>query len=53
MDRLLTRKEAAELFRVDVRTVSEWVRKGMIESVRIGRKILIPSSAVQVKEAVK
>lgn len=51
MEKLLTRKEAAELFRVDVRTVSDWVRKGMIASVRIGRKILIPASTI--KEAVK
>lgn len=51
MEKLLTRKEAAELFRVDVRTVSDWVQKGKIVSVRIGRKILIPESVV--KEAVK
>lgn len=51
MEKLLTRKEAAELFRVDVRTVSDWVQKKKIASVRIGRKILIPESVI--KEAVK
>lgn len=38
----LTRKEVAELLRVDPRTVSEGIRSGTIPSIRLGRRVLIP-----------
>jgi len=33
-DRLLTSREVAELFRVDPKTVLDWVAKGHISSIR-------------------
>lgn len=53
MDKLLTRKEAASVFGVDEHTVTEWVKKGLIDCVRVGKRFWIPESAAKPKEAVK
>lgn len=51
MEKYLTRKEVAHRLRVTPETVSEWVKAGKLTAKRIGKKLLIPESAVQ--EAVK
>jgi len=51
MNKFLTRKEVAFRLRVTPETVSDWVKAGKLEAKRIGKKLLIPESAV--KEAVK
>lgn len=53
MDKLLTRKEAAHVFGVEEHTVTEWVKKGLIDHVRVGKRFWIPESAAKPKEAVK
>ena len=44
--RLLTAKEAAAYLRVHLRTIYEWVAKGMIPSVKLGRKRLFDRKAL-------
>jgi len=51
MDQYLTRKEVAERLRVKPETVSDWVKAGKLTAKRIGKKLLIPESAI--KEAVR
>jgi excisionase family DNA binding protein len=44
--RYLTPREAADVLRVHPYTVYEMVRQGKLRSVRVGRRILIPESAI-------
>lgn len=37
----MTREEAAKLLRVDVRTISRYIKAKKIEAIRYGRKLLI------------
>jgi excisionase family DNA binding protein len=37
----MTREEAAKLLRVDVRTISRYVKAKKIEAIKYGRKMLI------------
>jgi excisionase family DNA binding protein len=37
-----TRKEVAELFSCDPRTITEGIRAGSIPAIRIGRRVVIP-----------
>jgi excisionase family DNA binding protein len=37
--RLLTKQEVADHYRVSVRTISEWAKKGLIARVKIGHVV--------------
>jgi excisionase family DNA binding protein len=39
MGRLLTKQEVADHYRVSVRTISEWAKKGLIARVKIGHVV--------------
>jgi excisionase family DNA binding protein len=45
--RYLTPREAADVLRIHPYTVYEMVKQGKLRSVRVGRRILIPESAVK------
>jgi excisionase family DNA binding protein len=45
-DTLLTRKEAAEHLRLCTRSIDQYIAKGELRAVRLGRKVLIPREAV-------
>jgi excisionase family DNA binding protein len=44
---LMTVKEVARLFRRSERTIREWVRKGRLKPVRIGRSVYFLRSEVE------
>jgi len=44
--RYLTPREAADVLRVHPYTLYEMIKQGKLRSVRVGRRILIPESAV-------
>lgn len=39
IERLYTPEEAAEVLRVKVRTIMEWLRQGRLKGVKVGRKL--------------
>jgi excisionase family DNA binding protein len=41
-----TREQVAEMFRVSVRTVDEWISSGKLGSWRLRRVVRIPSTAI-------
>jgi len=47
MEPLYTLEEAAEVLKVSVRTLGEWLRKGKIRGVKLGRAWRIPESALE------
>jgi excisionase family DNA binding protein len=44
---LLTKREVAELFRVSLRTVSNWMRCGIVPFIRIGSVVRFDRDAVR------
>lgn len=44
---MLTKKEAANLLRVTVRTLTNWIRDGRIAVAKPCRRVLVPSSEVE------
>jgi excisionase family DNA binding protein len=44
---LLTRREAAQMLAVSVDTVARLIDRGELQSVRIGRSVLVPLTEVQ------
>ena len=44
---LLTKREVAELFRVSLRTVSNWMRRGIVPFIRIGSVVRFDPDAVR------
>jgi excisionase family DNA binding protein len=53
MTEFLTAREYADVMKVTPRTVLKWIRAGDIPSVRVGRSIRIPASAVPVPQQVR
>jgi excisionase family DNA binding protein len=52
MDEVFTCEEFGNIFGVNPKVPQRWVRRGAIEGVRVGRRVLIPRSQVEVaKEA--
>ena len=47
MEPLYTLEEAAEVLKVSVRTLGEWLRKVKIRGVKLGRAWRIPESALE------
>jgi excisionase family DNA binding protein len=43
----ITASEAAKRYGVSTETIRRWARRGWIQSVRIGRKILIDPAALE------
>lgn len=41
-----TAQEVADIFRVKVETIREWIRTGKIHGTRIGKSYLIPQKEV-------
>jgi len=48
-ERYLTRKEVAELLKIDLSTVHLWTKRGILKPVRLGNRVYYLSS--QIKEA--
>lgn len=46
MEPLYTLEEAAQVLKVSERSLAEWLRKGKIRGVKIGRAWRIPESAL-------
>lgn len=44
---LLTRREAAELARVSLRTFDSWLRAKIIPHIRVGGRVLIRKAALE------
>jgi len=40
MDDFLTKDEAAEFLRVNVRTLGEWVQRGEVPAAKVGRRLV-------------
>lgn len=51
MEPLYTLEESSEVLKVSVRTLGEWLRRGKIRGVKLGRAWRIPESALE--EAVR
>ena len=46
MERLYTCEEVAEMYRVKIYTVWDWIRKGRLSAVKIGRVYRIKKEAL-------
>lgn len=46
MQKLLTAKEAADIFRLNTFTIYEWARSGRIPAVRVGRAVRFSPAAL-------
>lgn len=46
MEKFYTCEEVADMYRVKVTTVWDWVRSGKIKAVRIGKQYRIPKEAI-------
>lgn len=44
---VVTRTQAAEIFGIDERTITRGVEEGSIPSIRVGRRMLIPTLALR------
>lgn len=44
---LLTRKEAARLFRISLPTLADWTQQGIIHAIRMGRRVFYLVSDIQ------
>lgn len=43
----LTKREAAQVGRVSIRTVDRWIASGRLSAVKIGERVLIPKQAMR------
>lgn len=44
----LTRREAADILRVSIRTIANYTKTGVLPSVKLVRKVLIPADAIRI-----
>lgn len=50
IEKPLTVREVAEYFQVTARTVHNWIKRGELQVLRIGRCVRIPQSALLAKQ---